>query len=91
MTIPIAPIAGLAAGMIEPITYLTQGNFEMAANKVAYNYTGYNMQSGGWEFGGLMHGAFPLIIGVLIHKFIGGRPLNVNATLAKSRVPFIRI
>ena len=93
-TIPLAPVAGLAAGLAEPIQYLIKGDTNNAINHLVYNYTGIPnaMQGGGnWDPNGLKKGLLPLVIGLLIHKLVGGPPLNLNRALGRARVPLIRI
>lgn len=91
MTIPIAPIAGLMVGLAEPVQALLAGDIDGAANHLAYKYLGYDRKNNTVDLQGLWQGTFPLVLGALIHKFVGGKPLNVNAMLARSGVPFIRI
>ena len=91
MTIPIAPIAGLAAGLAEPARYLMTGDFDRAFAKLSKNYTGVDPRTGRFNFMDLSHGLLPLVGGMLVHKFVGGPPLNVNRMLAAAKVPFIRI
>lgn len=93
-TIPLAPIAGLAAGMATPIQKALDGDWVGALDKLAYNYAGVEGVEGGnprFNPNGLQNGLVPLIIGAMVHKFVGGRPLNLNAMLARAKVPFIRI
>ena len=90
-TLPIAPIAGLAAGMIEPIGKGIAGDWEGAIAGVTFNYTGYNVDDGTWDPMRLSRGLVPLVIGALVHKFVGGPPLNINQMLGKAKVPFLRI
>lgn len=92
MTIPIAPIAGLAAGLIEPIQYVVDhGNWRGAVEVLCRNYTGYRPGTQTWEPHYMTRGLVPLVIGLLVHKFVGGSPLNANRMLARAGVPFIRI
>jgi hypothetical protein len=89
-TIPLAPMIGLAAGLVEPAIALSQGQWWEAINGLKYNYLGIDA-GGNWNPWAMQKGLAPLIIGLLIHKFVGGAPLNLNKTLAASGVPFIRI
>lgn len=91
MTIPIAPVLGLAAPMIEEIPNIQSGNFNTVATNLLWKFTGYNKDAGAWQPEGLKHGALPLVAGLLIHKFVGGAPLNANKVLARAGVPLIRI
>ena len=91
MTIPMAPIAGLAVGLAEPIQKISQGNWVGGLNQLGERYTGYNALAGNFNFKRLEKGLLPLVLGALVHKFVGGAPLNLNKTLARAKVPFIRI
>lgn len=91
MTIPLAPVAGLAAGVAEPIAYAMKGDVVQAFNHLSRNYTGVDIGSGSFSVDRLKKGLVPLVIGLLVHKFVGGAPLNANKALARANVPFIRI
>jgi len=91
LTIPLAPIAGLAAGLATPLDYAMKGDWDSALAAISMRYTGYNPATKVWNPEDLKMGLVPLIIGVLVHKFVGGPPLNLNRTLARAGVPFIRI
>ena len=91
MTIPLAVVGGLAAGLAEPAQKLLEGDFEYALALLSRNYTGFRPGTGTWEPAYLRNGMLPLVAGLLVHKFVGGSPLNLNKTLAASGIPFIRI
>jgi len=92
LTIPLAPIAGLAAGMSTAIVDgALKGQWDLFFNELSRNYTGWNPYTKKWEPGYLKKGLLPLVIGLLVHKFVGGPPLNFNRTLARHKIPFIRI
>lgn len=91
ITIPIAPVAGLAAGLAAPVQAAMTGNMEQAADLLVAKYTGYSMRENRWNFNYLKEGMVPLILGLVVHKFVGGPPLNLNRVLARANVPFIRI
>lgn len=90
MTVPLSIVGGLGAGLAEPIMWAMGGDYDAAIYKLMENYTGYDIRTQRWD---LKHarGIPPLIIGALIHKFVGGSPLNINRTLARAGIPFIRI
>jgi len=91
-TLPIAVVGGLAAGLAEPImNIVTKGELVPSLNHIGAIYTGYNALAGQFQPDMLKRGLLPLIIGVLVHKFVGGPPLNLNRALAAANVPFIRI
>lgn len=93
-TIPLAPIIGLAAGMAGPAERIIAGDIKAAVNELAYNYLG--MANVGYakpvfDPKGMLNGLVPLALGLAVHKFVGGPPLNANRMLAAAKVPLIRI
>lgn len=96
LTIPLAPIMGLAAGFAgpmgdSPIEYAMQKDWRSFFVRLAKSYTGFDVNTGGWSAQYLANGVLPLLAGVLVHKFVGGPPLNFNKMLARNKIPFIRI
>jgi len=91
ITIPLAPIAGLGAGLATPISQALAGNYESAFYYLSQNYTGVDPRTGQFNIEHLKRGLVPLLGGLLVHKFVGGSPLNLNRILARANVPFIRI
>lgn len=94
MTLPLAPLVGLAAGLSYPVDRALQGKWvgtDSFLDNLAYNYTGYIPSEMRWDGMGLLRGVVPLVAGLMVHKFVGGKPLNFNGMLAKSKVPFLRI
>jgi len=95
-TLPIAPIAGLAAGLAGPIAIAAAGNPPYGLQKAIANYTGVVLGGSDFKFQRfdytqMQNGLLPLVIGGLVHKFVGGAPLNMNRMLASANVPIIRI
>jgi len=91
MTIPLAPVIGLAVGMAEPVDKLIKGDVTGAVHDLALNYTGFSTIDKKFHPEYLKKGLVPLIIGLLVHKFVGGAPLNLNRMLARHKIPLIRI
>jgi len=91
MTIPLAPVLGLFAGLANPIQLGMAGQLDLAITDATFNYTGFNRNTGQFDIGGLARGMGPLILGLMVHKFVGGPPLNANKMLAAARVPVLRI
>jgi len=95
ITIPLAVVAPLAAGLGEPIMNMiadpSPETIKGSLNHIGLIYTGYNAVEGSFQPEMLSRGLVPLVIGALVHKFVGGSPLNVNRMLARAKVPFIRI
>jgi len=90
MTIPLAPVIGLVAGLAKPAALAYHGDLEGAAYIALENYTGFDI-AGGFDIERLKRGLLPLVMGLLVHKFVGGPPLNLNRVLGRAKVPFIRI
>ena len=89
-TFPIALVLGSAAGVIQPALWVAEGMPIAEAGKhVMRNYTGWNSWNNKFEVGGIMQGLAPLVGGAAVHKLAG--MFGVNQTLARARVPFLRI
>lgn len=91
MTIPLAPVIGLVAGLGPTIKEAMAGNIDAAIHEAAWAYTGYDTYDATFNPQRLTYGLVPLVVGLLVHKFVGGAPLNFNRMLARAKVPFIRI
>lgn len=91
MTLPIAPLAGLAIGVAPSIQSLINGDVVGAVDGLAWKYCGWNTTEQRFDPVGLQYGLVPLVLGGLIHKFVGGKPIGINAMLARAGVPFIRL
>lgn len=89
MTIPVAPLIGFAGPILE--AYSKWGPTVDAVNYYSQSMTGYDFIGGTFDIQRAKRGLMPLVIGMLIHKFVGGAPLNLNRTLAASKIPFLRI
>lgn len=90
MTIPLAPIVGFAPMVLPALDKALKGDMNEAGVQLMWNTIGV-ARDGGFSPQKLLANITPLIVGLLIHKFVGGRPLNLNGILAKAKVPFIRI
>jgi len=98
-TIPVAPLVGLATGFATPprgypksaIQYAMDGDINNFINALSNVYLGYNPPDGTFDIKRASRGLLPLVLGLLVHKFVGGSPLNLNRTLARMKIPLIRI
>ena len=91
-TIPLAVVAPVIGILAKPAELAIDGNYEGAAAELGARLTGYNYQSGVFDFMYMVKNTgLPLVVGLLVHKFIGGPPLNANRMLANAGVPVIRI
>ena len=95
MTIPVAPIIGvgtaLAAGQYSPLESALRGDWNTTLIRLSRRLTGYDPSTGRWDWNNLLQGLVPIAAGLLIHKFVGGSPLNLNRILAQHKIPLIRI
>lgn len=90
MTIPIAPIIGLVAGVADAVPAIQQGNMYGALNALSKNYVGYDIVGKKWDYESLKKGLVPLVAGLAIHKIVGSW-LGLNRILGRSKVPIVRI
>ena len=93
MTIPIAPMIGLLAGMDQAIERAMNGKWtgtDGVGASLKWRYLGLN-ESNKFAIDRLKIGLVPLVLGLLVHKYVGGKPLNANRILANAGVPIIRI
>lgn len=89
-TIPIAVVAGVAAGSAPPIIHAIQSrDFRMSIRMLVENYTGIDIDTGKFYWEGLSRGLLPLIMGVAIHKVAG--VLGINRALGRAKIPILRI
>lgn len=97
LTIPLAlaaPAANLIFGKdasgISVMDELQNGRVGPAMDHLVGTLTGYH-PAVGFNPDFLKYGLIPLVVGGLVHKFVGGAPLNVNRSLANAGVPILRI
>lgn len=90
MTVPIAPIAGLVPMVARSAVALMNGDIGEAQRSFLYDTIGVD-EAGMFHLDKAIANVTPLVAGLLIHKFVGGAPLNFNRILARAGVPFIRI
>ena len=90
MTIPIAPIVGIAAapGTAYTIQKAMTGNVT-ATLKAAGSFIGLD-DNGVFQMNILKNNLVPILIGAAVHKFVGGT-LGVNRMLGAAKVPILRL
>jgi len=89
-TIPVAVLAGFGPMASDVIHGYQTGGIASASNDLLANVTGYDARAKKWDFQLLARGMGPVVLGILIHKLIGGK-LGVNRALARAGVPILRI
>lgn len=94
-TVPISIVAGFAPGLSTVWSHKAGGPAEMAAEAsrvymgyASTNQYGYNDTIGFHPYL-LKYGTLPVVMGVLAHKFIGGK-LGLNRMIAKAGIPILR-
>lgn len=90
-TLPVAALAGFAPLVKGAYDGYQSGGFNGALAEVSVATTGYNPIYHNWNLTwALKRGWLPIIAGIAVHKFVGGR-LGVNKMLARAGVPIIRL
>ena len=87
-TLPLAVVAGFAIPVSHAVT--AQHSWDSRIKQFTMDMTGYNAWAGKWSIANMKAGMLPVVLGFLVHKFVGGS-LGINRMLAQARVPFIRL
>jgi hypothetical protein len=90
MTLPLAALAGFTPLVTYAMLDYKQGGVRLAASGACARLTGYNPADGQFHASLLMHGTVPIALGLLVHKFVGGK-LGVNRALSNAGVPLLRL
>lgn len=88
--LPVAAILGFVPLFARSWTYFRASGIEAAAREATSITTGFDTLSGKWNAGNLRYGLLPLVLGIMVHKFVGGS-LGINRALGAARVPIIRL
>ncbi len=89
-TLPIAVLAGFAPLVIGAWNERANGGPDGAAHFAVSRLMGYDYRDHSWNLGRMKMGLLPIMGGLLIHKFVGGK-LGVNRMLARAGFPIIRL
>jgi hypothetical protein len=90
MTLPIAVLAGFAPLLTHTLAGYKENGLEGAGRYSVSALTGYDTAAHVWRPMEMRRGLLPITLGVLIHKYIGGK-MGVNAALSRSGVPLLRL
>lgn len=90
-TLPLAVAAPIGLTLIGPAQKAMAGDYMGALDELAWKFTGINRSTGQFDMNALKQGLLPVVGGLLVHKFVGGKPLNLNRAIANAGIPFIRI
>jgi hypothetical protein len=90
LTIPLAVVGGFGPGVARTIAATTSTGFTTGMYEASRIYTGYDPATGSFNFANMKYGTGPALLGVLVHKFIGGK-LGINRVLAGAGIPLLRL
>lgn len=88
-TVSMSLLAGLAAGLYAPATYLMSGDIKNTMRFTSRNYTGYDPMESRWYPGDIKKGLVPLMIGAMVHKVAG--KIGINRAIGRTGIPFLRV
>lgn len=89
-TLPLAVVAGFVPAVSSTVTFASQVGWKGALPHISRIMTGYNPDDGKFYPGMMLKGLGPIVLGIGVHKFIGGK-LGVNRALAAAKIPFLRL
>jgi len=89
MTIPLAPVLGLAAPLVHSIPWFKQ-DIVSGFNDLSASILGYDFKAAQFDWNTMKRGLVPIVLGLLVHKFIGGK-LGVNRMLGRAKIPLLRL
>ncbi|GAH99796.1 unnamed protein product [marine sediment metagenome] len=90
MTIPLGIVAGFVPYLVNLKQGYDAGGLGMMSMYGVRSLTGYNYETHSFSVGDMRYGLMPILLGMGVHKFIGGK-LGVNRALGRAKVPFIRL
>lgn len=88
--IPVGIVAGFAPMIAGTLGEVAGGGMSRLGHVPLRDLTGFDSDFGKFDSKALVKGWTPIILGIVAHKFIGGR-LGVNRALARAGVPLFRI
>ncbi|GAH92926.1 unnamed protein product [marine sediment metagenome] len=88
--IPLGIVAGFAPYVIDLKKGYDADGFQGMGMYGIRSLTGYNYLEHDWRLADMRYGLLPILMGMGIHKFIGGS-LGINRALGRAKVPLIRI
>jgi len=89
ITIPVAVALGFAPLAVRGFSLVKQGGFANLS-KLSSSIIPYDNAARRVSFADLSYGLYPIIAGLMVHKFIGGG-LGLNRMLAGAKIPWLRI
>ena len=90
MTIPLAVVAGMMPTAAYAMACYKNGGLGAAGDGLIESFTGYSPAVRQWHGERFMAGTGMMVLGVLVHKIVGGQ-LGINRALSRAGVPFLRV
>lgn len=90
ITIPLGIVAGFVPYLVDLKKGYDFGGLETMGMFGIRSLTGYDYVSHSWNIKDLRYGLLPILMGMGVHKFIGGK-LGINRALGRAKIPFIRL
>jgi hypothetical protein len=97
LTIPLATVIPVVAAFAKPsprgdsvLNDLLEGRLNDALYDAREVFAGVDA-NGQFRPEWLVATYGPMVVGAMVSKFVGGKPLNINRKLAAAGIPFIRI
>ena len=88
--LPLAVAAGFLPVTKDAIDLFQGGGLRNVAKYLPKRFIPYDFNTGHWTMDKFMVGTGSIILGILVHKYVGGK-LGVNKALASAGIPFIRL
>jgi len=89
-TLPLAVVGGFMPLGCHALQDFKEGGAIQVGKGVCQRTTGYVVDAGTFHWPSLNQGLWPIVLGILVHKLVGGT-LGVNRALARAKVPVLRI
>jgi hypothetical protein len=90
MTLPLAVVGGCLPLGVRAYNGFRGNGIVGLSDGITSGLTGYSVFSKRFEMAALSEGLLPILAGILVHKFVGGK-LGVNRALGAAKVPLFRI
>lgn len=89
LTIPVAPVLGLAASLIEPLDHIAHADVKGGLQLATMAFTGFDFH-GTFDPWRMKQGVLPVAVGLAVHYIVGNK-LGANRMLGRAKVPLLRI
>lgn len=86
MKISLAVVGGFMPLAFNTIKGFQDGGIKNALNVMGRSVTGYDGETGRWDWTSMKVGTFPIVGGAIVHKVAGW--LGVNRLMSRMKLPF---